>query len=618
MQPEDIGRLVVPEDPRVHSGRVVYVRSKVDLEEDRYHRSLWILENGEHRQITKGPGDSSPRWSPDGRLLAFLRSDGEAKPQVALVELSDGEPRTITEFDLGVEEIEWSPNGNELAVIAVEWLEPDIDEAEREQRPRRIASIAYRYDGKGWLADRRRRIYLVSLEGVCRALTDGAFDESEIAWSPDASRVAFLSDRHPRQALELGINAWEIDVESGAMALAVPQRGMWRVPSYRPDGLLHLLGRPEARWPTTAHIYRRELDGSLSDLSLDLDRSPISLAAGPARVAWEGHTMITGVEDAGTFGVLSVGPDGSAQRLVGDERVVTGFDVEGERIVSTSSTTLSPGELHDGGLAVTSLSPGLGLTGPEHFRVVSDGVEIDAWVHLPEGDHRVPGLLNIHGGPSSQYGFGFLDEFAVYSGAGYGVIACNPRGSSGRGEEFARAVTGEGWGVVDMADIMAVLDEALRRFPRIDENRLGIMGGSYGGFMTAWITARDHRFKSAIVERGLLSWTSFAGTSDIGANFGASYLSKGESPGWDLMWRQSPLATAEKVRTPTLVIHSEEDWRCPIEQAEQYFAVLLAGGVETEMLRFPGEGHEMSRSGKPRHRVERFQAILDWHRRWLS
>lgn len=258
------------------------------------------------------------------------------------------------------------------------------------------------------------------------------------------------------------------------------------------------------------------------------------------------------------------------------------------------------------------------LVEPETFRIISGGEEIDVWVYLPPGREPVPALVNIHGGPATQYGYAFFDEFQVYADAGFGVVACNPRGSAGRGVDFVRSVRAGGWGSVDLADVTAALDGALQRFPRLDATRLGVMGGSYGGFLTAWLIAHDHRYRSAVVERALLAWTSFSGTSDIGATFSRSYLDDELPDGFDRLWRASPLSVAHQITTPTLVVHSEEDIRCPIEQAEQLFMVLVKKGVGAEFLRFPGEGHDLSRSGRPRYRLERFEAILGWHRTHLA
>jgi dipeptidyl aminopeptidase/acylaminoacyl peptidase len=179
-------------------------------------------------------------------------------------------------------------------------------------------------------------------------------------------------------------------------------------------------------------------------------------------------------------------------------------------------------------------------------------------------------------------------------------------------------VKGDDWGVVDYADVTAVVDAALGRYDRLDAGRMGVMGGSYGGFMAAWIIGQEDRWKSAVVERALISWTSFAGTSDIGGVFPENYLEASYPEAWDTWWQRGPLALAHNVTTPTLVLHAENDFRCPIEQAEQYFMALLRNGTTTEFIRFPDEGHEMSRSGKPRHRKERFEAILDWHDRHLQ
>jgi dipeptidyl aminopeptidase/acylaminoacyl peptidase len=255
------------------------------------------------------------------------------------------------------------------------------------------------------------------------------------------------------------------------------------------------------------------------------------------------------------------------------------------------------------------------LASPERFRFTRESVEIDCWVMRPAGfvpGQRYPTLLGIHGGPHAQYGHNFFDEFQVYAGAGYAVIYTNPRGSQGYGEAFAQAVVGD-WGGGDYADVMAALDEALRRHAFIDPERLGVLGGSYGGFLTSWAVGHTDRFKAACSERAVNCQYTMFGTSDIGHTFNVVELG-GPLP-WEDMARyieRSPLTYAKNIGTPLLIIHSEDDLRCPIEQAEQLFVALKKLRREVRFVRFPGENHEMSRSGKPRHRLERFRHILEW------
>jgi dipeptidyl aminopeptidase/acylaminoacyl peptidase len=627
MKPTDLARLAVPSDPQIHPDRVrvAYVLTRMDLEEDGYRRRIHLHDGSGWRVFTSGPIDHLPRWSPDGGRLALLRASdlGKPIPQLAVMGADGGEAEVITDFPLGVEYFAWSPDGRHLCAVAKTWAPElaDLGEEERARRPRRVQRFPYRYDTRGWLHDRRRQLWLVDPTGSAEArrLTEGEYDESLPAWHPDSSRVAYLTDRHPRRGLEPGSDVYEVTLEGSTRQ--VSERGGWIACCYDPRGNLHLIGHPEVDSPRLFGLWREEADGSLAGLTTTLDRSVFSLAGGsPVLPRWDGPDLYTVLEDAGEVRVVRSDGAGGFTTVVGGERVVTGFDVAGGRLVATVSTVSSPADLIEVSEGterpLTAHADGdLDLRPMTHWRVEGEGDDIDAFLLVPDGDGPFPLLLNLHGGPASQYGFSFFDEFQVYAGAGYAVLACNPRGSSGRGLEFLRAVVGEGWGMVDLADITAVLEATLASHPEIDRERLGIMGGSYGGFLTAWTVGHDHRYRSAVVERALTSFTSFEGTSDIGPLFTPNYV---QSDRLEVKWSRSPLAVAEQIRTPTLIIHSEEDYRCPIEQGEQLLVRLLDQGVEAEMLRFPGESHELSRSGKPRHRVERLEAILAWHDRHLK
>ncbi len=616
--------------------RVAFVVSRMDLTEDRYLRTIWVWDGAQAAAFTDGLADTAPRWSPDGSKLAFLRGDEKGeRPQVAVMAAEGGECVVLTDLDLGFERLEWSPDGSRLAGLGSEYIGgwSGLEDEERKRRPKRIDRYPYRFDTRGWLHDRRRHVYLVDPEGEAplRCLTPGEdFEETDFVWRQDSAGIAFCSARHPDRGLEPGVSVYELDVLDGEPLEVVP-RGLWSLPTYSQDGTLHLIGDPDP-WghPTIFAMWRVEPDGSLADLTGHLDRNVhwILPATAPDRPHWVGDAFLAIAEDSGRLEVRRFTSEGRDEIVVGGERQVTGVSpsTDGSALAFVATTPTDPGELYwwENGedRVLTDLNGGFraeaGLVEPHAFEVSSDGQVIHGWIYLPRGNEQVPAVLNIHGGPASQYGHGFFDEFQVYARHGYGVVACNPRGSTGRGREFVRAVTGDGWGDVDLADVTAFVEGALEAFPRLDRDRLGVMGGSYGGFLTAWLISHDHRYRSAIVERALLSWESFAGTSDIGATFSRYYLGTDVDEGRDLMAEKSPLTFARKISTPTLILHSEDDFRCPIEQAEQLFMAILRAGTEVELLRFPGEGHELSRSGKPRHRLERFEAVLDWHDRHLT
>lgn len=637
MRPEQIADIRQPSDPNLHpNGELVaFVVRQMDLAADWYASRIWRWDGDTAAPFTSGLADKAPRWSPDGAQLAFLRAaDPDAKFQVAVMPSFGGEPELLTEFALGAREVQWSPDGRHLAVVARTWIDElaNLDDTERARRPRRVARLPYRADNEGWAHDWRDHVWLVDPTGQSdpRCLTPGNFHETGIAWSPDGTEVAFLSSRHPEYGLESGNQVFTVGV-SGGEVVARSGIGLWDIVSFDKSGRLYTGGVPD-RWgyPDTMPLYRLDPDGAMA-LTADLDRNFVvpATATAPAAPQWlEDGSGRALVEDRGTVSVNTVGADGAVSELISGRQVITGasFSADGSRAAYVASTTTNPGELwlwsSGKSIRVTDLNGHVEaqMVAPIEFTISHDGVEIDGWVYLPPGEEQVPALLNIHGGPASQYGWGFFDEFQVYVGAGYGVVATNPRGSSGYGKRHVRAVV-ERWQEEtppDLRDLLAAVDAAATVAPRLDTTTVGVMGGSYGGLATIRVIAADQRYKSAVAERGVYVFNSFSGTSDIGPWFTRMYIGDGALDSPETMWNASSMKGFASIVTPTLIVHSDDDFRCPIEQAEQLFAAMLRNGTTVEMLRFPSpESHELSRSGKPRHRVERFEAILEWHGRFL-
>jgi dipeptidyl aminopeptidase/acylaminoacyl peptidase len=635
MKPTDLFLVTSVSDPRIHPDgrRIAFTVTTIDPDEDRYRSSLWLWD-GEVRRLTFGEGDSSPRWSPDGQSLAFVRKGPKKddSTQLAIMPSDGGEARIVTSFELGVQAPRWSPDGSRVLVVATEWFGEwaNLDKDERARRPRRVTGFDARLDNEGWLNDRRSYAYLVDPSGRdnTRRVGKGVESESGVAWSPDGSKVAMITRRDNPRFLTGGVEVVEVDVKTGAETLRARRSGYY-LTDYDPSGALYGLGDPTPDYPYVYSLWR--LDDPPEDITGHLDRSVNDLAIPTTmeRPLWVDQGFLCTVMDRGRGHIVAFDSEGANRTLLDGDRCITGLSRSSSgRLAFTATNPTCPGELYE------RTSDGMerrlsdfnhqirsegGLLRPRFFQAKSaPGVEVDTWVYVPDGEGPFPVLLNIHGGPASEYGFYFFDEFQVYASAGYAVVAANPRGSEGRGHDWLRAVTGPGWGVVDMEDITAALDQALGGDPRLDPYRVGIMGGSYGGFLTAWAIARDHRYRSAVVERALIDWESFAGTSDINRDFSGLYLCPATAADHQALWAASPLATANRITTPTLIIHSEDDLRCPIGQAEQFFTALLRNGVEVEMIRFPDEGHELSRSGSPRHRVERFEHILTWHDRHLG
>ena len=435
-------------------------------------------------------------------------------------------------------------------------------------------------------------IWIVDLAGGApRRFTAGPRRDLEPRWSPDGTQLAFLSERAPKDKLQLYL----MPADGGEPAkLTALDNGVTSV-VWSPDGrrLAFLSPVGGEREPESEEEKRKS-------------RPPRVITSVKYRFNGEGF-----IYDRRPH-VFVVGIDGSAPVQLTDGDFAASSPVAPAEVFVCRADGHEERQLTQLNKAWTDE---VALSSPERFRFTRAGLEIDCWVMRPAGfvpGRRYPTLLCIHGGPHAQYGHVFFDEFQVYAGAGYAVIFANPRGGQGYGEAFAEAVVGD-WGGGDYADVMAAVDEALRRHPFIDPDRLGVLGGSYGGFLTSWIVGHTDRFKAACSERAVNCQYTMFGTSDIGHSF--NMVEMGGPLPWEDLARyieRSPLTYAKNIVTPLLIIHSEDDLRCPIEQAEQLFVALKKLRREVRFVRFPGENHEMSRSGKPRHRLERFRHILEW------
>ena len=648
MRPEDVYALTSVGDPRISPDGtlVAYIVNWIDREQNGYRSAIWVapLDGSEEpTQLTSGTrSDSSPRWSPDGRWLAFVSNrdgkDEEAHGELYVLPANGGEPWRLTQGKEGVESIAWSPDSTRIAFARRVRDEAYEEEDDRRRPPRRFTRVFHKLDGVGWTGDRRKHVFVVELEGGERQLTEGDCENGEPAWSPDGRHIVFTSSRGERWDVELVAALYELEADAEnaePTRLSQPDESCG-LASFSPDGaLIAYVHTPEdGTYPHHSQIAVMRPDGSerrVLTASLDRQCGPYPALREPV---WDGDRITFGVEDGGNVHLYTVAADGSStpELLVGGEQTTGVYDLRDGRLVYTAATHTRPAELFDrDGARRTSVCDGFAagreLADVERFTAASaDGTEVDAWLVRPPGfdeNKRYPVLLTIHGGPFTQYGTGFFDEVQVYAGAGYCVLFSNPRGGSGYSEAWGRAIrgpggdAGPGWGTVDYEDLMGVVDTALERFPFLDAERLGVLGGSYGGYMTSWIVGHTKRFKAALSERAVNHLISAFGSSDVFWIFERQF----GGPMWEHVdeWlRMSPATYAREIETPLLVVHSENDLRCNVEQGEHLFTLLRLLGKDVEMLRFPNEGHELSRSGSPVHRVQRFEAILEWFGRYLA
>lgn len=640
MRPDDLNLLSVPGPLALHGDLLLVTVTSPDLAANAYRGGLRRvpLDGGDPVRWTWGDRDFAPRVSPDGRWVAFLRSSGTGKaavPQLHMLPTDGGEPRRVTDLPLGAGVPAWAPDSRRIAFTArvpepgrygtsaVEGEDAPTPDAEA---PRRITRLDYRVDDVGFLGDRELRLHVVDAldpDAQPVELTDGTFTVADPAWTPDGAALVFVADRDLGAPESLHSDLYSVPVEGGAPALLVRTEGNAALPVFGADGTLYFFGgefagihsvaRNLGLWAFTDGVARRLTDVE----TVDCER-----AAGAGVPTASG--VVVAVRNRGAVELRRVPLEASGvvladlEILAGQGAEVKSFGVSGDRIAAVVSTSDNPGEVELVGTGVlTDFAAPLRAAGVhrsiELTGTAADGHPAHGFLVLPEGEGPHPVLLVVHGGPFMYHCRGFFDEAQVYASAGYAVVLPNPRGSAGYGQAHGQAVVGA-FGTIDVDDVLAVLDAALEH-PELDGDRVGVMGGSYGGFMASWLAAHHgERFRAAWSERAVNAWDSFGGSSDIGWFFADAYC--GVDPA--RQHAMSPLTYAEKITMPFAVVHSEYDWRCPLEQAQRMFVALRRNGVDAEMLIFPGEGHELTRSGKPRHRHQRFDAVLEWWSRHLG
>jgi dipeptidyl aminopeptidase/acylaminoacyl peptidase len=658
MRPEDLDLLRTASAPSLSpDGRLAVVAvSRPSTDTDRYPSALWVVptDGSPARRLTAGRGDSAPAVSPDGRHVAFLRSPEKGAPQVAVVGLAGGEPVVLTDHRTGAGAPRWSPDGTRLAystrVPEQGRYGTDEEVGPDAEPPRLVTTNSYKLDGLGYTQDRHEHLFVLDVAEVLAALddpaadlpglpleqrqvTDGDHDDAAPAWSPDGRWIAFVSDRHEGHDSDLRSGVHRVSPDGGEVhPVALGNLSVDQVEWVDDHRLVLVAGDVGAEGlefvGANPGLFRVDLpadlagpvDGvRLTDLDTDLGEPG-------SRIAVVGEHVLASVRERGAVRLVRVAldadPGTAPEVLVGGDRLVRGVAATKDGgtvavVVSAPDRSGDVGVVEDGDVRLlTDLTAPLRATGrvlPVHDLEApsGDGYPVHGWVVLPDpaehGEGPHPVLLDIHGGPYAMYGWTLFDEAQVYAGAGYAVLLPNPRGSAGYGRDHGLAVKGA-FGEKDADDVLAFLDHALAQDPQhLDAERVGVMGGSYGGYMTALLTTRTERFAAAIVERGYLDPETFAGSSDIGWFFPTQYHGTVEA-----MREQAPMTHVDRVRTPTLVIHSEADWRTPVDQGERWYAALRRLGVETELLLFPGEGHELTRSGRPKHRLARFEHVLRW------
>ena len=624
-------------------GSLAFAKSKVSKAEMKTHSKIMLmsLPQGDASAFTQGPSDGSPRFSPDGETIAFLRPDENGRAQIWTISVSGGEARQVTRMPSAVSEFAWSPASDALAFVGdVDPDRPaDDHDYSKDPRVRIVRRITYRGDTVGWRGDAHRQIFVTGSEGgETRQLTDGDWDSSGPVWSPDGSRIAFISARGPDRQLVPYNEAYVVSAAGGEAVCWSGGLSSVGAVVWSPDGeSMAVVGSDNdeisAMWQGSLFVVQ---PGAEPKCLIDDSIKPASglppNTPAPELKWTEDQRLIFMADSKGESFVCQLSMNGSGlKRLTEGGVQYSGITIDEKSgtAVTLATSPSSPGDLHLVDLSSGS-SKQLSHDNREYLEehppavmkktsLTRADMEIQSRMLLPpdfDEGRKYPMVVDIHGGPHGAFYDAFSPTEQILATAGYIVLGVNPRGTSTYGAEFLTAVLRD-WGGEDYLDIMESVKEA-SALPYVDQERLGVHGYSYGGFMSSWIIGHDTRFKAAVVGAPCIDLTSMYGTSDIGVSFGERQWGGTLMDSTQVYLDHSPISYADKVETPVLLLHGEADHRCPIEQSEQYFVSLRRLGKEVEFVRFPGCSHLFLRLGHPKMREEYLARTLAWLDKYLK
>jgi dipeptidyl aminopeptidase/acylaminoacyl peptidase len=647
---QDLFGLEVATDPQISpDGSVVaYVRRSGDIMTDRARPTIWLVDTrtGAQTPLVAGSGSHvSPRWSPDGKRLAYVSSAEGGGSQLYVRWMGTGQTARITGLPTSPSQIAWSPDGTRVAYTMLVPAEAPAlgkplkkPEGAEWAKPLEVYDrLVYRTDGAGYLKPGLTQIFTVSAEGGApRQLTFAkAPINSQIDWTPDGRHLIFSANLGDKWQLE-GTNTdlHELDVETGAVRALTSRAGPEGEPAVSPDGKwIAFTGFDDSgRAYEADELYIVSRDGgAIRSLTPRLDRSVSSpVWSADSRAIYVQH------DDKGSMKVARIGLDGSIRTVAEDltgsalDRPYAGGEFSVARDGTVAVTAGGPQRPSDiavvrGGAkrALTRLNGELfaGKTLGEVRKVAVtafDGKTIDAWLTLPptpaaSGKH--PLILEIHGGPHQAYGPQFSTDNQLYASAGYAVLSVNPRGSTSYGEAFANEID-KTYPARDYDDLMSAVDAAIAT-GQIDPDNLFVTGGSGGGVLTSWIIGKTDRFKAAATQKPVIDWASFALTADNPAYFTKYWFGKKPWEDPQLYWSRSPLSLVGDVKTPTLVLVGSEDYRTPVSEAEQYYSALQLQGVPTMLVKVPGASHG-GLAVRPSQSAAKAAAITAWFDRYRA